>query len=80
MNVYSVPFVNPDTTHDNAPDVTHDAPPGDADTRYSVTTAQFPDGSDQLTVTEPSPATTDGFTGASGTPADAKTRAYPGWG
>ena len=67
-----MPFVNPDTTHDNPPDVTHDAPSGDADTRYSVTSAPFPDEADQVTVTEPSPATTDGRPGALGTLAGAE--------
>ena len=30
VNEYAVPFDKPGTTHDNAPDVEHDAPPGDA--------------------------------------------------
>ena len=28
VNVYAVPFVNPDTVHDNAANVEHVAPPG----------------------------------------------------
>ena len=37
VNVYAVPFVNPDTVHDNGPvDQPHVAPPGDAVTVYPV--------------------------------------------
>ena len=49
LNVYAVPFTNPVTTHDNAPDVVHDRAPGLDTTEYPVITEPLLDGADHAT-------------------------------
>ena len=68
VNVYAVPFVNPDTVHDNGPvDQPHVAPPGDAVTVYpEIASPPSSDGADHDTVTSPSPRTPDTPVGAPG--------------
>jgi hypothetical protein len=68
VNVYPVPFDNPDTEHDTAPNVEHEPPPGDAVTVYPVTEdPPVTDGATHDTTTLASPATPDTPVGAPGT-------------
>ena len=69
VNVYPVPFDNPDTTHDVAGATTeHVAPPGDAVTVYPVISAPpSSPGADHDTDTRPSPPTPNTDVGAPGT-------------
>ena len=66
VNVYAVPFVRPDTTHDpDAPVIVHVAPPGDAVTVCDVAAA--PDcAAETDTVTDASPTTPVGAAGTFG--------------
>jgi hypothetical protein len=66
-NVYAVPFVRPDTTHDpDAPVIVHDAPPGDASTVCDVA-GHASSASATVTLTDPSPMATLGAAGTLGT-------------
>jgi hypothetical protein len=67
VNVYDVPFVNPDTVHD-ASDVSHVAPSGDASTVYSVMGEPLAAGATHVTVTDCDAGVTALIVGASGTP------------
>ena len=80
LNVYAVPFVNPDTTAEVAPDVDAVAPPGVAVTVYPVIAEPPLDaGADHDTVaaafpaTAPTPVGAPGTVGGGGGPAVAKT-------
>jgi hypothetical protein len=65
-NVYAVPFVRPDTTHDpDAPVIVHVAPPGDASTVCDVAAVPVVAAVIEA-VTDPSPATTLGTAGTFG--------------
>ena len=66
VNVYAVPFVRPDTTHEpDVPTTVHVAPPGDAVTANDDA-GHEPDPPATVTLTAPSPATTFGTAGALG--------------
>jgi len=67
VNVYPVPFVKPDTTHEpDAPVIVHVAPPGDAVMVCDVA-GHRSKASATVTRTDPSPATTVGAAGTLGT-------------
>jgi hypothetical protein len=66
VNVYAVPFVRPDTTHEpDAPEIVQVAPPGDASTVCDVA-GHASNASATVTLTDPSPATTVGAAGTLG--------------
>jgi hypothetical protein len=67
VNVYAVPFVRPDTTHEpDAPVIVQVAPPGDASTVCDVA-GHTSSASATVTRTDPSPATTPSDAGTLGT-------------
>ena len=67
VNVYAVPLVRPDTTHDpDAPVIVQVAPPGDASTVCDVA-GHTSSASATVTLTDPSPMATLGAAGTLGT-------------